>query len=527
MLKSTNRGEGLYPISPDLTTQDAERIRISTETTGGITRDVTNAETHSTITALAESPIRPGLLYAGTDDGNVWLTRNDGGDWDELTGRFPGVPAKTWVSRIEPSHHDSAAFYVSFDGHRENDFAPYVYVTHDFGATFRSIANDLPTGGPNFIHVIREDPHNADLLFVGTDVGVYVSTDRGASWQRFMEGLPTVPVHDLKIHPRDRELIAGTHGRSIWIVDIATLEQLTNEVLAADAYLFEPKTAYQYNSPPRGGQNYGHDVFEAQSPRYGAEIVYRRTSGERRTQTPIVITNVMGDTVQTLQGPGTPGIHRVTWNFRGAPAPRDPLSPSQQRDSVLFLRRLDVVFDSVAEAGTPRQMLDRIRNGIASGNTDQLRRLAGFGGGGGGGAFGRGQRNPGQFNERPGESRARGQRGPGARGGGQGGARAAGGQGEPSGGAGGGFAGAGREMMRDIFRLFRRDRELRRYSSAFGLGGFGFGGRGRGGGGGSLVETGDYLVSVTIDDETMRRVLRVERVSGGRNGGVAFEEEER
>jgi hypothetical protein len=253
VLKSTNRGDGLLPISPDLTTRDTMRIRVSMTATGGITPDNTGAETHATITTLAESPIRPGVLFAGTDDGNVWVSRNDGGTWDDLTGRFPGVPPKTWVSRIEPSNHDSLTFYVTFDRHRENDFTPYVYVTTDFGRTFRSLVNNLPTGGVDFVHAIREDPYNAKLLFVGTDVGAYVSLNKGASWQRFMTGLPTVPVHDLQIHPRDRELIAATHGRSIWIVDIAALEQLHDSVLAADAHLFAPRTAYEYGEQMIGG----------------------------------------------------------------------------------------------------------------------------------------------------------------------------------------------------------------------------------------------------------------------------------
>src|SRR5205814_1534287 len=136
VMKSTNRGENLFPISPDLTTHDTMKIAVSTHTTGGVTPDVTGAETFCTIVALAESPVRPGLLFAGTDDGNVWLTRNDGGTWENLTGRFPGVPAGTYVSRIEPSHFDTASFYVTFDGHRTNDFTPYVYVTTDFGKTF-------------------------------------------------------------------------------------------------------------------------------------------------------------------------------------------------------------------------------------------------------------------------------------------------------------------------------------------------------------------------------------------------------
>ena len=159
--------------------------------------------------------------------GARWLTRNDGGTWEELTGKLPGVPPGTYVSRIEPSHADTNTFYVSFDNHRTGDYTPYVFVTTDYGKTFQSIVDDLPKGGPDFVHVVREDPCNRNVLFVGTDVGAYVSLDRGATWQRFMTGLPTVPVYDLKIHPRDHELIAATHGRAIWIVDINALSQIT------------------------------------------------------------------------------------------------------------------------------------------------------------------------------------------------------------------------------------------------------------------------------------------------------------
>src|SRR5256714_1799362 len=165
VMKSTRRGEDLYPISPDLSTKDTMKIRVSTKTTGGVTPDVTGAETHCTIVSLAESPLRPGLLFAGTDDGNTWLTKNDGGSWESLTGRFPGVPPGTYVSRIEPSHFDTATFYVTFDNHRNGDYTPYVYITTNFGKSFRSLVSNLPNGGVDYVHVIREDPSNKDLPF--------------------------------------------------------------------------------------------------------------------------------------------------------------------------------------------------------------------------------------------------------------------------------------------------------------------------------------------------------------------------
>jgi hypothetical protein len=509
VMKSTRRGEGLYPISPDLTTRDTMKIRISTRTTGGVTSDVTGAETHCTIVSLAESPVRPGLLFAGTDDGNVWLTRNDGGTWENLTGRFAGVPAGTYVSRIEPSRFDTAAFYVTFDGHRGGDYTPYVYATTDFGKTFRAIANNLPKGGPDFVHVIREDVANRNLLFVGTDVGLYVSLDRGGSWQKFMSGLPTVPVHDLKIHPRERELIAGTHGRSIWIVDIAPLEQLTDSVVAATAYLFQPKTAYQYGQSPLGGGSPGQKTFRAQSPQYGAEIAYRLTAAnsDRRARTRVVITDISGDTVRTIQGPAGPGLHRVVWNFQGKTPPPVALSPSQRRDSVWLVARINFVFDSLTKAGGNAQMLGPIKDALLAGDVQGLAQRFGFGGGGFGGA---GAFVTGRFVERPGETTPRAVTATGA----PAAAPAEGGGGES------GESAPDPSLLGQLGNLLRRPGQGGGGGGGFGALGFiaqtfgrptGGGGFGGFGGGANLVSSGDYLVSITVDGKTMSRVLRVER----------------
>ncbi|HVE80413.1 MAG TPA: hypothetical protein VNA89_16230 [Gemmatimonadaceae bacterium] len=344
LLKSTDRGDHWLTISPDLSTRDSTRIRISTRTTGGITRDATGAETHGTITTVAESPVRPGILWAGTDDGNVWLTRNDGGAWESLTGRFPGVPARSWVSRVTPSAFDTATVYVTFDNHRENDFRPHVFASNDFGRTFRPITAGLPADGVGFVHVITEDPLSRDILYLGTDVAAYVSTDRGARWQRFMSGLPTVPVHDLKVHPRDRELIAATHGRSLWVVDVAPLQELVDSVARKQAHFFTPKAGYQYTL--RTEQSWsGHKVFQVDNPAYGADFVYRLTRGDAKADTArVVITNVAGDTLRVLTGRGGPGIHRITWDLRAKAA---PLSPAALRDSVARARRRQARDDSL------------------------------------------------------------------------------------------------------------------------------------------------------------------------------------
>ncbi|MFN2398706.1 MAG: WD40/YVTN/BNR-like repeat-containing protein [Gemmatimonadaceae bacterium] len=522
VLKSTNRGENLYPISHDLSSAERGKIDTSMTKTGGITIDATGAETYGTVTTLAESPVRPGILYAGTDDGNVWLTRNDGASWENISGRFPGVPSRSYVVRIEPSHFDTATVYVAFDNHRVNDFTPYLYVSNDFGRTFRSIANNLPKDGPDFLHVVREDPHNRDLLFVGTDVGVYVSLNRGSSWQKFMTGLPTVPVHDLKIHPRDAELIAGTHGRSIWIVDILPLEQMRDSVLTTVAHLFRPTTAFQYGEAPVLGESPGHQVFEGNPGRYGATITYRLASGRRTDRTKLLITDVRGDTVNTVDGPGGPGLHRVYWDFRGKAAKSEPLSPAARRDSIVNAGKMNQILDSlVAHEGLPKPAVERIKKMVQSGDIGGL-----FGGGGGQRTY--------TFQERPGESSPpRGQRR------GQqarpdtgvarpdtaavrqdtAGVKAAVAAAPPDTAAGvAAEAAAGTvgeppidpDIARQVFTALRR---------AGLTTGFGMGGGGRQST--PTVPSGDYLVTMTVEGRTMRQVLRVERADGGNGARIA------
>jgi hypothetical protein len=482
VMKSLKRGEGMFAISPDLTTRDTMKIRVSTTITGGVTPDVTGAETFSTIVSLNESTIRPGLLFAGTDDGKVWISRNDGGSWEDLTGRFPGVPAGTYVSRIEPSRADSTRFYVTFDNHRNGDYTPYVYATNDFGRSFRSIASNLPTGGPDFVHVVREDPVNQNLLYLGTDVGAYVSVNRGASWQRFMTGLPIVPVHDLQIHPRDREMIAGTHGRSIWVVDVSPLQQATDAALTATAHLFTPRTGYQINQTPDGimggGGGGGQMQFQSNSPNAGAEITYRVAAGAPVGAARIVIQDAAGDTVQTLSGPGGAGLQRVYWNYQGRRAPRGALSPAGVRDSAAFAKRLDRLVDSLVTAGGNKSGLDSARAQLLSGQ------MFGFGGGGGGAA---GLQIPGlpTFRPRPGEGGAGGPGGPGG------------------GGGGGGFGGTPLGQLAEALGGFQAIQGAIPFTpqpipSA---------------------AAGDYLVTVTVAGQTMRKKLRVERVKP--TGGLA------
>src|SRR6185437_952591 len=387
-----------------------------------------------------------------------------------------------------------------------------LYETTDGGKTFRSLVNDLPKDGPAFLHVIREDPANRDLLFVGTDVAAYVSIDRGAHWQRFTTGLPTVPVNDLKIQPRDHDLIAATHGRSIWIVNIGPLEQMTDSVLAQSDYFFKPGTAYQFGEAPDPDLNPGQQIFEARNAPYGADFAYRLTSGKRGDTVHIVVTDAKGDTVASMRGPGGEGLQHAVWDMRGKAPKGKPLSPAAKRDSIVAARKLDHVLDSLATAKTaPQATIDRIKKAITSGE--------GLGGlfrrGGGGGA------EPGVFAERPGESPLPRRRGPGAgaaerrdtSGAERRDTTAAGRQGRRAGGAPGGPGAPGAEAPIDQAVLGEIFTALR---SSGALPGGGFGRRNQA----PLVETGDYLVSISANGQTMKQVLRVDRVSGDNDAAI-------
>ncbi len=297
VFKSTDRGTTWSVVSPDLTRGRPGRTR----------------HTGHTITALAESPLRAGLLFAGTDDGRVHVTFDGGGRWTELTGNLPRVPGTGWVTRLVCSRFDQATVYLTLDRHRQDDRAPYVFKSTNSGTTWRSLAATLPPGGP--VHVIREDPRNADLLYLGTEFGLFVSLDGGRRWLPLKSGLPTVPVHDLVVHPRERELVVGTHGRSVYVVDVLPLQELTAAVRDRPAHLFPVKPAALV--PPRDPAWDGAKVFAARNPPSGAVLYYYlRTAAARPVR--VTITDVRGRPVETLHGPTEPGLHRLVWNVNKA-----------------------------------------------------------------------------------------------------------------------------------------------------------------------------------------------------------------
>lgn len=325
LFKSVKGGLDLIAISPDLSTADEDVLRITTgfdalgnpapDATGGITRDATGAEENATIVTISESPIKPGMLYVGTSDGNVWLTRNDGGTWENLSGRFAGVPRNTYVSRVEASRADTATVYVSFDNHRENDFTPYLFVSRDYGRTFTSLSAGIPRDRPNSVYVVREDPVNKDLLYIGTELGVSASLDAGRSWFALNGNLPVVPVYDLQVHLRDRELIAGTHGRGVQILDVAPLQQMTMAVASKAVHVFEPAPAFQYGQLPAPSEVRAQSPWRADGGPSGAVISYRLTAPVTGTVRVLVL-GAGGDTLARMAGSNSAGLHRVEWNLQ-------------------------------------------------------------------------------------------------------------------------------------------------------------------------------------------------------------------
>ncbi|MBI2834588.1 MAG: hypothetical protein HYX76_09220 [Acidobacteria bacterium] len=299
----TERGEVWKAISPDLSARDPEK----TVTTGS------GAETFGVVYTLSESPLKPGLIWAGTDDGKLWVTENGGENWTDLSSNVPQPARGLWMSRIEPSHHDAKVAYLAVDGHRSGNYAPLAYRTADGGRTWQSIAANLPPDGP--VKVVREDLTSPDLLFAGTEFALFVSLDRGGHWTTF-GGLPTVAVDDIAIHPRDRDLVVATHGRSLYIVDdIRPLEAFTVDVQNKNAYLFEPRPAAGFYPLPGFTDSNGSAIFRGENPPIGAilSVFVKNFTGD---SIKIAVANSAGQTVANLTAPGTPGFNRIVWDLK-------------------------------------------------------------------------------------------------------------------------------------------------------------------------------------------------------------------
>jgi hypothetical protein len=312
LFKSPNQGYTWEIISPDLSTNDPDKLK---DSGGLITLDNTGAEVHCTIYTIAESPLEKGLIWCGTDDGNVQITKNGGQDWTNVVDNIPDLPPHTWCTRIEASHFDAGTAYAAFDGHRSDDYSPYLYKTEDFGETWTSLKGNLPFG---WIHVVREDLRNKNLLFVGMEFGIYASLDGGESWFSLKNNLPTVAVRDIAVHPRDNDLIIGTHGRGIWIMDnIRPLQEMTEEILAKPYHIFSIQPASKRFISTRG-ESYSNPVYSGENPEYGLDIhVYFREKPSGRNL--IFIKNKEGEEFYQIRVINKKGVRRYIWNLQFTP----------------------------------------------------------------------------------------------------------------------------------------------------------------------------------------------------------------
>jgi len=320
LFRSYDRGE-TWIASPDLTNDIGRNDRpiMGVAGTAPMASKHDGAASYSNIVTLGESPLVPGILWAGTNDGNVQVSRDSGHTWKNVAANVPGVPKETHVSRVEPSRYEAGGCYVTFDGHRTNDHKPYVFKTTDFGETWTAISANLPDGNVN---VIREDPKNRNLLYLGTEYAFYVSLNGGKEWKRFMAGLPTVRIDDVIVHPRDNDLILGTHGRSIYIMDdITALQQLTDGAgSAADAVLFDIRPAVAWVTDMQKGITVGGAKhFRGQNPARGSAISYWLQS-EPAGDVRISITDVSGREIRSLPGTKNVGLNRVQWDLGMTPA---------------------------------------------------------------------------------------------------------------------------------------------------------------------------------------------------------------
>ncbi|UCG89005.1 MAG: hypothetical protein JSW71_10895 [Gemmatimonadota bacterium] len=271
---------------------------------------------YPTLSAIAESPLRQGLLYAGTDDGNLQVSLDDGQSWQNVVDRLPGLPASSWISGIEPSRFDEGTVYVAINNYRNDDYSNYLFRSSDFGQTWTSIVGDLPAD--RVTRTIREDLRNPDVLYLGTELGLFYSNDNGVHWVELKGNMPTMAFNDLVLHPRDNDLVLASHSQGIWILDNANaLQELTPEVLRAEAHLFTIEPAEMIRYQGAGGHT-GDVVFMGENPPAGAIIDYYLSEERDPQQVTVSIHDDSGREINRTRATARSGVNRVVWNLRHA-----------------------------------------------------------------------------------------------------------------------------------------------------------------------------------------------------------------
>ena len=298
LMRSPFRGETWEVISPDLSKNDPATLTTGKGGDGNIQ--------YGTITTIDESILKAGLIWAGTDDGNVQVTQDGGDNWADVTDNIPNNP-EYWVTRVEASHHELGTAYVSFSGLRNDDFGAYVYKTSNFGESWTDISSNLPKSSVN---VVIEHYENPNLLFVGTDLQVHASLDGGMNWQSMKGDMPTVPVHDIRIHTRENDLVVGTHGRGIYIADVSELSQVNSMNMTAQAHLFDPEDKVRYVASDRMNRSYSN--FDGESEPSGSTLSYYLGSGATDVSVSIYRSTVM---IAELEGETEAGFHEIMWDM--------------------------------------------------------------------------------------------------------------------------------------------------------------------------------------------------------------------
>ncbi|MFC2157350.1 WD40/YVTN/BNR-like repeat-containing protein, partial [Acidobacteriota bacterium] len=306
LLRSLDRGNTWEELSPDLTTNDAVKIA---------------GQGHimfCTITTISESPVKAGVIWVGTDDGRIWLTKDHGAHWIEFTQKITalGGPKDTWVSRIEASSHSEGAAYMTKSGYREDVFEPYIYRTENFGETWEDISGNLPDAP---ISVIYEDWINPDLLFVGNDIGVYFSLSGGDAWIPLKNNMPPVPIRDLLVHPREQDLVVGSYGRGVWVTNVSPLQELTQEVQNSDFHLFRilDKPVSNRSQRARWGnyQMTGDAHYRTRNEPSGLQVYYYLKEN-RDEALELIVEDLDGKVFGKFKSETTAGIHRFVWPRR-------------------------------------------------------------------------------------------------------------------------------------------------------------------------------------------------------------------
>jgi len=323
LFRSRDHGQTWERISPDLTTNDPEKQK--QEQSGGVTVDNSSAEMHTTIYSISESPKDKLLIWVGTDDGNLQLTRDGGKTWTNLIGNVPGLPKNSWVSWVQASSFNAGTAYAAFDRHTFGDMSPYIFKTTDYGKTWTPLVTAQDAKGiRGYAHVIKEDLVKPDLLFLGTEFGLWISIDGGKNWAQFKGNhFPAVAVRDLAIHPRDNDLVLATHGRGIWIIDdITPLRALTPDLLKQDV-AFVSARPVQQRIEGSGGWAPGDAVFIGDNPPDAAVINYYQRERHLFGKLKLQVLDPSGQVVAELPASKRPGLNRVIWPMRVKP-PRVP-----------------------------------------------------------------------------------------------------------------------------------------------------------------------------------------------------------